>query len=554
MRIKNMSKYKQLIDEAMKTASYRLSAGVDKTASAPQQSSIVKEASELANALEYMSIAAVNDGSVAGMARAEMVRDFYKSATSQRLGTKLAGSVGESSTSVTGQQGLAVSSGKTKLTGSTNGLMVTSSPDSTGNPLKESFKQANTGKTLYDILMHQKEAGDVGEMDASMPAPGIPSSNENSNRSLLNDASILSGVSKYEAKAPVRDRLREAFATASDTTGEQSAKAIFPMAYQKGGLKKTAYADGYVGKPIYELDDMALRRRAAMSDDNALLAGGLGALAGGAAGALTMAPAGAGPAVAGGLGGAAIGGALGYGGNKLDQYLVERELRNRAARGLSLEKEAANNRKSHTSKSGVRQFGVRRQTAAEIQAENLKRKRDLRKSGRDAFPLALRKSIEGVYDPTGKADMVRKAGERKGKIVKQLPALINKEPTSTQLVKSTSQNGKQLPALSNNRSNEAQRPKYNEFTARSIIDPQGDKMRETAQEYRNKDVKQVGQTVPSQGVSSKAPSKASAAVSAGGAKAKSTKLKTMAALAALAAGAGGGYAYHNRERDKSGKK
>lgn len=336
-----MSNYKTLIDEAMKTASYRLNAGVDKTASAPQQSSIVKEASELANALEYMSITAVNDGSVAGMARAEMVRDFYKSATSQRLGTKLAGSVGESATSVTGQQGLAVSSGKTKLTGKTSGLMVTSSPDSTGNALKESFKQANTGKTLYDILMHQKEAGDVGEMDASMPAPGIPSSNENSNRSLLNDASILSGVSKYEAKAPVRDRLREAFATASDTTGEQSAKAIFPMAYQKGGLKKTAYADGYVGKPIYELDDTALRRRAAMSEDNALLAGGLGALSGGALGALSLAPAGAGPAIVGGLGGATIGGALGYGSNKLDQYLMERELRNRAARGLSIEKEAS---------------------------------------------------------------------------------------------------------------------------------------------------------------------------------------------------------------------
>jgi hypothetical protein len=289
-----------------------------------------------------MSITAVNDGSVAGMARAEIVRDFYKSATSQRLGTKLAGSVGESSTSVAGQQGLAVSSGKTKLTGKTSGLMVTSSPDSTGNALKESFKQANTGKTLYDILMHQKEAGDVGEMDASMPAPGIPSSNENSNRSLLNDASILSGVSKYEAKAPVRDRLREAFATASDTTGEQSAKAIFPMAYQKGGLKKTAYADGYVGKPIYELDDTSLRRRAAMSDDNAGIAAALGGGLLGLYGAGMGASVGGAPgAMVGGLAGGLTGAGLGYGGNKLDQYLMERELRNRAARGLSLEKEAS---------------------------------------------------------------------------------------------------------------------------------------------------------------------------------------------------------------------
>lgn len=233
-----MSNYKKLIDEAMNTARYRLEAGVDKTASVPAGNSLVKEASELANALEYMSLAAVSQDA-AGNARAEMLRDFYKAATS----TKMAGTVGESHTAVSGTQGLAPSNGKVKLQplkASGSNPMVSASPSSSGKQMLESFKQANTSKTLYDILMHQKEAGDVGEYDASQPAPGIPASNENSNRSLLNDASILSGVSKYEAKAPVRDRLREVFATATDTTGEQSAKAIFPQAYQQGGLKKVA--------------------------------------------------------------------------------------------------------------------------------------------------------------------------------------------------------------------------------------------------------------------------------------------------------------------------
>jgi len=238
-----MSSYKNLIDEAMKTASYRLNAGLDKTASASAQSSIVKEASELANALEYMSMTSANDGSVAGQARAEIIRDFHKAATAQRLGVKLAGDVGESPTMASGVQAHAPESGKTKLMPKkevAGNPMVSSSPDSKGKTMLESYKQANSGQTLYDILMHQKEAGDVGEMDASMPAPNIPTANENSNRGILDDSYVLQGVSKQEAKAPVRDRLAEAFASTSDTLGDQTVKALFPQAYQKGGLKKTA--------------------------------------------------------------------------------------------------------------------------------------------------------------------------------------------------------------------------------------------------------------------------------------------------------------------------
>ena len=273
-----MSQYKRLIDEAMKTASYRLNAGVDKTASAFDQSSIVKEASELANALEYMSIASANDGTSSGAARAEMIRDFHKQASAQRLGIKLAGDVGEQPTMASGVQAHAPEHGKTRLMPKKEvggNPMVTASPDSTGKTMLESYKQANSGSTLYDILMHQKEAGDVGEYDASQYM-SVTGANENSNRRILDDASILSGVSKQEAKAPVRARLSEAFASTSDTLGDQTVRSLFPHAYQGGGLKKTAEADNKDEKK------MSNKKKAAIAAGaGALLtAGGFGAYKG----------------------------------------------------------------------------------------------------------------------------------------------------------------------------------------------------------------------------------------------------------------------------------
>lgn len=255
-----MSNYKSLIDEAMKTAQYRLSAGVDKTASAFTESSVVKEASELANALEYMSVVESSNGTAAGAARAEMIRDFHKQAQSARLGVKLAGDVGESATNVQGTQAMAPNQGKTKLMPKkevAGNPMVTASPDSTGDTMRESFKQAS----LYDILMHQKEAGDVGEYAADQYM-SVTGANENSNRRLVDDHSILRGVTKQEAQAPVRDRLREAFASTSDTLGDQTVKAMFPAAYQASGLRKTAnYASASKGSVAKRLGNLLSRGR-----------------------------------------------------------------------------------------------------------------------------------------------------------------------------------------------------------------------------------------------------------------------------------------------------
>lgn len=262
-----MSNYKSLIDEAMKTAQYRLSAGVEKTASISNDDSLIKEASELANALEYMSVTAANDGSLAGQARAEMVRDFYKAATAQRLGVKLAGDVGEGPTMASGEQSIAPNSGKIKLMPKkevAGNPMVSAAPDSKGKTMLESFKQADSaGKSLYDILMHNKEAGDVGEMSASEPAQGIPSSNENSNRSILKD---YASITKQEAKAPVRDRLREAFSATGDTLGDQTLKGMFPAAYQASGLKKTASISKKAGRAVMMAGELAKKRSALLEN------------------------------------------------------------------------------------------------------------------------------------------------------------------------------------------------------------------------------------------------------------------------------------------------
>ena len=123
----------------MKTARYRLSAGVTKEASVSEPT-LVKEASELANALEYMAISTAYDGSSAGTARAEMVRDFFKSATAQQLKS--------GPTQAKGAQEIVPNEGKTKLkkvlTDEHGNPLESSSPDSKGKTMLESYKKANS--------------------------------------------------------------------------------------------------------------------------------------------------------------------------------------------------------------------------------------------------------------------------------------------------------------------------------------------------------------------------------------------------------------------------
>lgn len=232
-----MSNYRSMIDEALQSARARIdggSADLMKTASAPENS-MIKEASELADALEYVAHASTKTGSAADAVRGEMVRSFFKSA---------AGAPAQSSTSVQGTQAVAPAGKKIQAKGQSVGgsapqSETTPAPADGQKPLLESFKQAE-GQSLYDILMASKTAGKGGpsESTATESAQGIPSGNENSNRQAIlgsNEAPV--NATRREAKAPVRKRLAEAFAHTNSTTGDSTLNAMFPQAAGKGSHK-----------------------------------------------------------------------------------------------------------------------------------------------------------------------------------------------------------------------------------------------------------------------------------------------------------------------------
>lgn len=238
-----MSNYRSMIDEALMSARARLDSGsgdLMKTASA-ESHGITKEASDLADALEYIAHSATGTGSAADQVRGDMIRSFFKTATSPAQGP----------TTTSGTQGQVPSKGKATLTAasSSGGSPAQSSarPEAKDGqkPLLESFKQAE-GQSLYDILMASKTAGQGGpaEFTASEDAPGIPTANENSNyRSILHSNEGPVNVTKRSAKAPVRARLAEAFAASGDTTGDASVSAVFPIGAGKGTHKVASVRD-----------------------------------------------------------------------------------------------------------------------------------------------------------------------------------------------------------------------------------------------------------------------------------------------------------------------
>lgn len=323
-----MSNYRSMIDEALQSARARLDGGSDellKTASATYETILIKEASELADALEYVSHAATDTGSAADHIRGEMVRSFFKNAT--------AGSPAQGPTMTSGTQAQAPESSKRKIainnaTGSSPAQSSTQPEAKDGEkPLLESFKQAQ-GQSLYDILMASKVAGHGGpaEYDAETSA-GVTTANENANyRSILHSNEGPVNVTKRQAKAPVRARLSEAFTSTGDTTGDAAVSAMFPVGAGKGThkvaslknrLEKIAYE--YSVDPGY-LDAQQGMQRAIRAGDKGLnqflvnseligdrLKSGLGGAAVGGLGGAGIG------GLLGGSGGAALGGLIGAG-------------------------------------------------------------------------------------------------------------------------------------------------------------------------------------------------------------------------------------------------
>jgi hypothetical protein len=321
-----MSNYRSMIDEALHSARARLDSGsgeLMKTASAPVgQSYLIKEANELADALEFMAHTSVGTGSAADGIRGEMVRSFFNK--SAMGGKSHGGSPPQSETTTSGMQAQAPSSSKKKIAinnasgGSPAQGSATPAPKDGEKAMLESFKQAE-GQSLYDILMSNKVAGHGGphEMTASEDAPGIPSGNENAGRqSMLGSNEAPVSTTKRQAKKTTRARLAEAFAHAGDTTGDAAVRAMFPIGAGKGTHKVASVAERL---QKVASQDMATLGGAALgpigaalgADEGKRLRSFGGSLAGGVGGAGLGALAGAPLGVPGAYTGAVLGGLAG---------------------------------------------------------------------------------------------------------------------------------------------------------------------------------------------------------------------------------------------------
>jgi hypothetical protein len=237
-----MSNYRSMIDQALETARARAHTPAEtaKVASAPG-SFLIKEAEEIAGALEFLSLSASGGDKVAAF-RQEMIRDFYKTATA---------SPAQGPTAATGTQGIAPSEGKARL--APKGLVGGNSPDQGSatpeakdgeKPLRESFKQAGS-QSLYDVLMNNKTAGMGGpaEHDSETMA-GVSTQNENSTyRKTLHTNEGPVNANRRELKKSTRARLAEAFGHTSDTLGDATVSQIFPQAASRGHLKISSYRE-----------------------------------------------------------------------------------------------------------------------------------------------------------------------------------------------------------------------------------------------------------------------------------------------------------------------
>ena len=233
---------KSIIDAALNKA--RSTAGSTKTASAGQPDGLIKEANQVADALEYMALEIVDDGTPSGAAQRRVVEDFFKGADTQAIKGPA------QSVSPTGTQAVPPQTGARKIlpTGQASGTHPAESEAPTGtqatigqSPGGE--KKADKPVTLLDMLT--KHAMDMGsgtqpknsEALQDTADPGKQNENRNVDRALgSNEAPV--NLTKRDAKAPTRDRLKALFASASDTgPSSAAAKAAFPTAYSRGGMK-----------------------------------------------------------------------------------------------------------------------------------------------------------------------------------------------------------------------------------------------------------------------------------------------------------------------------
>ena len=254
--------YQSLIDDAIARARVKVASGLpqhtDKLASANSGGNLLAEAEKVANALEYLALSTADDGSAAGAARAEMVRDFFKTAAeADKKKGIMQPLVTETMTS--GTQKVAPQSGKAKLNhqGLTSGdsPKQTTAPDGmmSRNAMEQTPSSSPTkAASLYDMLMDARMAkvaaesgsGAPRQMDSSQPPPAYQKGQEGGHaQGPLSTSERIVAAKRRELHAPSRSRLSELFAHSGDTSQSMaSAAGTFPLAAAKGGMKIASLA------------------------------------------------------------------------------------------------------------------------------------------------------------------------------------------------------------------------------------------------------------------------------------------------------------------------
>lgn len=264
--------YQSLIDDAISRARVKVASAhphaTDKLASAPApEGNIIAEAEKLANALEYLAMATADDGTAMGAARAEMVRDFFKTAADADKKKGIAQPL-VTETSTSGTQKVAPQTGKAKL--APQGLVSGDSPKQTTAPdgamsrnALEQTPSASPTKaaSLYDMIMGARMAKVAAEsgaasprqMDAEQGPPAQQKGQEGGHaQGPLSSSEKIVAAKRRELHAPSRTRLSEIFAHAGDTAQSmESAAGTFPLAAAKGGMKIAA-SPAQIAKAVAE--------------------------------------------------------------------------------------------------------------------------------------------------------------------------------------------------------------------------------------------------------------------------------------------------------------
>jgi len=100
------------------------------------------------------------------------------------------------------------------------------------------------GTTLFDIVMQgrtaSKEAMSPAQYVGGQDSGAAPSANEGALTRFLASNEAAVGYTKRDAKLPTRARIKEVFQNVDDPANGEAARAAFPNASAKGGLKVAA--------------------------------------------------------------------------------------------------------------------------------------------------------------------------------------------------------------------------------------------------------------------------------------------------------------------------